>query len=79
MWLELPAQLTVPLTTWPWRVLELGGTFVSAVISYHFLENPIRRSRLLAADRASTVLLLCVCIAASWTASIIVDHFVHLG
>jgi peptidoglycan/LPS O-acetylase OafA/YrhL len=79
MWLELPAQLAIPLTSWPWRVLELGGTFVSAALSYHLLENPIRRSRRLAADRVSAALLLCVCIAASWTASIIVDHFAHFA
>jgi peptidoglycan/LPS O-acetylase OafA/YrhL len=79
VWLQLPAQLPNPLTTWPWRLLELGGTFASAVLSYHLLENPIRRSRRLAGDRVSVALLLCVCIAASWTASIIVDHFAHLG
>jgi peptidoglycan/LPS O-acetylase OafA/YrhL len=77
VWLELPAQLPTPLTSWPWRILELAGTFVSAVLSYHLLENPIRRSRRLATDRVSAVLLLCVCIAASWTASILVDHLAH--
>jgi peptidoglycan/LPS O-acetylase OafA/YrhL len=77
MWLELPAQLATPLTSWQWRVLELGDTFVSAALSYHLLENPIRRSRRLAADRVSVALLLCVCIAASWTASIMVDHYAH--
>jgi peptidoglycan/LPS O-acetylase OafA/YrhL len=78
VWLQLPAQLANPLTSWPWRVLELSGTFATAVLSYHLLENPIRRSRRLATDRVSVALLLGVCIAAVWTASIVVDHFAHL-
>jgi peptidoglycan/LPS O-acetylase OafA/YrhL len=79
VWLQLPAQLVHPLTSWPWRILELAGTFVSAAISYHLLENPIRRSRRLAADPVSVALVLCVCIAASWTASILVDRLAHVG
>jgi peptidoglycan/LPS O-acetylase OafA/YrhL len=78
VWLVLPEQLASPLTSWPWRVLELAGTFVTAALSYHFLENPIRRSRRLAGDRVAVLLLLCVCVAMSWTASIIVGHFVQL-
>lgn len=79
IWLELPAQLATPLTSWPWRILELAGTFVSAGLSYHLLENPIRRSRRLAADRVSVALVLCVCVAASWTASIVVDYLAHIS
>jgi peptidoglycan/LPS O-acetylase OafA/YrhL len=79
LWLELPAQLAIPLTSWPWRVLEVIGTFVSAVISYHLLENPIRHSRRLAADRVSVALVLFVCVATSWTASLVVAHFVTIS
>ena len=78
VWLVLPEQLASPLTSWPWRLLELAGTFVTAALSYHFLENPIRRSRRLAGDRVAVFLLLCVCVATTWTASIIVGHFVQL-
>ncbi len=79
VWLELPAQFSMPLTSWPWRVVELAGTFVTAVISYHFLENPIRRSKRLSGDRVAVFLVLCVCVATSWTASLIVAHVAHLG
>lgn len=79
VWVELPAQLTTPLTTWPWRILELAGTFASAALSYHLLENPIRRSRRLAGDRVAVFLVLCVCVAASWTASLIVARFAHFA
>ena len=71
-------QLASPLTSWPWRLLELAGTFVTAALSYHFLENPIRRSRRLAGDRVAVFLLLCVCVATTWTASIIVGQFAQL-
>lgn len=79
VWLELPAQLVTPLTSWPWRILELGGTFASAALSYHLLENPIRHSRRLAGDRVAVFLVLCVCVACSWTASLIVARLVHLA
>lgn len=78
-WLNIPQQLAAPLEGWGWRILELIGTLVSAVASYHLLENPIRRSRRLAADRIAIVLVLLVCIAASWTASIVVTHALHLS
>lgn len=79
IWLELPAQLPHPLTSWPWKVLELAGTFVTAALSYHLVENPIRHSRKLAADRIAVALLLGVCIAATWTATIIVGYYGHFG
>jgi peptidoglycan/LPS O-acetylase OafA/YrhL len=72
LWLELPQQLASPLTGPGWRLLELGGTVVTAMCSYHLLEGPVRRSRLLAADHVAVLLGLCVCIAVSWTAAGIV-------
>jgi peptidoglycan/LPS O-acetylase OafA/YrhL len=79
VWLELPAQLSSPLTSWPWRVLEVAGTFGTAALSYHFLENPIRRSKRLSGDRVAVLLVLCVCVATSWTASLVVARLAHLG
>jgi peptidoglycan/LPS O-acetylase OafA/YrhL len=79
LWVELPGQLSPPLTSWRWRVLELCGTFATAVLSYHLLENPIRRSRRLAGDRVAVALLVCVCIACTWTASVVVDRLAHLA
>jgi peptidoglycan/LPS O-acetylase OafA/YrhL len=78
LWLKLPEQLPSPLTGWPWRLVEIGGTVITAIISYHLLENPIRRSRRLAADRVATGLVLCVGVAAAWTAAIIVARWAHL-
>ncbi len=77
-WLVLPEELAPPLTTWPWRLLELAGTAVTAALSYHLLENPVRRSRALAKDRLATALVLLVCIASVWTASIVVEHVARL-
>ncbi len=72
VWLELPPQLVPPLSGPGWRLLELAGTVVTAMCSYHLLEGPVRRSRRLAADHVAVLLGLCVCIAASWaTASIV--------
>jgi peptidoglycan/LPS O-acetylase OafA/YrhL len=79
VWLKLPEQLHAPLTGWAWRFLEICGTVVTAMISYHLLENPIRRSRRLAADRVAIVLMLCVCVTASWTAAVIVARMAHVA
>ncbi len=72
-WLEIPRQLSHPLRGPGWVLLAIAGTAVTAVASYHLLENPIRRSRRLAADRVAILLVLFVCVAASWTASLIVS------
>jgi peptidoglycan/LPS O-acetylase OafA/YrhL len=74
LWLKLPEALTPPLTGFGWRLLELAGTFATAVVSYHLIENPIRRSSRLARDRVATVLLLLVCIAAVWLVAGLVGH-----
>ncbi|HTT86886.1 MAG TPA: acyltransferase [Acidimicrobiales bacterium] len=78
VWLVLPGQLPSPLIGWKWRCLELGATALSAMCLYHLLENPIRRSPRLAADRVAVVLTLGVCIAGSWMAAIAVARVVHL-
>jgi peptidoglycan/LPS O-acetylase OafA/YrhL len=79
LWLQLPEQLRSPLTGWGWRLLELGGTVITALISYHLVENPIRRSRRLAADRVAILLVLGVCVAATWTTAIIVARLAHVA
>ena len=79
LWLMLPAQLASSFTGWAWILLELGGTFITAISLYHLLENPIRRSRRLAADGVAIALLLCVCVAASWTTAIVATRFTYLA
>ncbi len=79
VWVTLPRQLPSPLVGWGWTLLELAGTLITAMVSYHLLEDPIRRSRRLAGDRVAIVLVLLVCVAASWTASIVVQRIAHLG
>ena len=79
VWVTLPKQLPSPLLGWGWTLLELAGTLITAMISYHLLEDPIRRSRRLAGDGVAIVLVLLVCVAASWTASIVVQRIAHLG
>lgn len=73
-WLNLPADLATPLTGWGWRAVELLGTAVTAALSYHLLENPIRRSPRLAGDRVAVALLLVACVGASWAAAAAAGH-----
>jgi peptidoglycan/LPS O-acetylase OafA/YrhL len=75
MWIELPKQLPFPPAGWDWRLLELGATALSSVCLYHLVENPTRRSHRLGSDRMSIVLLLGVCVAASWTTAAIVSRY----
>jgi len=79
VWLTLPKQLGVPLVGWPWTAVEIAGAIVTAMLSYHLLENPIRHSRRLADDGVATALLLLVCVAASWATAILVAHFASVG
>ena len=78
-WLMLPLQMVHPPTS-PWaRVLEIAGAASCAVISYHLVENPIRRSTWLDRDRVAVLLLLFICVALSWDATLFVDHLAHGG
>jgi len=77
-WLMLPLQLVHPFSS-PWaRVLEVAGTVACAVISYHFVENPIRHSRRLDRDDASSILVLFICLALSWDATLVIGRLAHL-
>lgn len=77
VWLMLPLQLAFLPTGWGVTALEVGGAVVTAMLSYHFLENPIRRSRRLAADGVAVALLLAIGVAASWAAATIILHAVR--
>lgn len=77
-WLMLPLQRVHPISSPMARVLEIAGACVCAVVSYHFVENPIRRSKRLDRDGWSTVLLLLVCVAMSWDATLIIGHLAHV-
>jgi len=77
-WLMLPLQLANPPTSWWAKWLEIAGATLCAVASYRWIENPFRRSRRLEKDFVSVVLLLCVCVAASWTATIVIGRIVNV-
>ena len=76
VWLMLPLQMVHPPNS-AFKVVELAGAVACAVASYHLVENPIRRSRQLDRDGWSVVLLLVVCLAISWDASLVVGHLAH--
>ena len=78
-WLEIPKQLFPPLTGTSWVLAELVGTAITAVLLHHLIENTVRHSRRLASDRVAIVLVLCVCIAASWTQAILTQRILHLS
>jgi peptidoglycan/LPS O-acetylase OafA/YrhL len=69
--LELAKEAPSWLSSVDWRLLAIAGTVVCASCSYQRLENPIRRSRMLDNDRVAVALLLAVCVAASWTATVV--------
>jgi peptidoglycan/LPS O-acetylase OafA/YrhL len=75
-WLLLPLELVHPPSAWWSKWAEIGGAVTCAVISYHLLENPIRRSKRLAGDGVATTLLLAVCVAASIATTLVVAHWV---
>ncbi len=76
-WLMLPLLWTSPPTSALARTLEVAGALSCSIISYHLLENPIRHSRLLSRDRLAAFLLLAVCVALSWNATLLVGHLIH--
>lgn len=48
------------------RALQVLGAFACAVLSYHFLENPIRHSKWLDERPYAAGLLLVLCLAVTW-------------
>jgi peptidoglycan/LPS O-acetylase OafA/YrhL len=79
VWLMLPLQMVHPPTS-PWaREIEIAGAFACAVISYHFLENPIRHSKRLDRDGVAVALMLLICVGLSWDATLWVGHLAHVN
>ncbi len=79
VWLMLPLELAHPPTSALARLLEVGGAFVCAVASYHWIENPIRHSRALSRDVGLNLLVLAVCVALSWDATLVVGRLAHVA
>ena len=66
-WLMIPLQYaTTPMAPLS-RVLQVLGAFACAVLSYHFLENPIRHSKWLDERPYVAFLLLVLCLAVTWS------------
>jgi peptidoglycan/LPS O-acetylase OafA/YrhL len=66
LWLMIPQQYaTTPVAPLS-RVLQILGAFACAVLSFHLLENPIRKSRWLDQHPGAVGLLLVGCLALSW-------------
>jgi peptidoglycan/LPS O-acetylase OafA/YrhL len=76
-WLMLPLQRVHPISSPLARIIEVAGTTACAVLSYHFVENPIRHSRRLSRDGWASALLLLICIALSWDATLIIGRLAH--
>lgn len=76
-WLMLPLQMVHPPTSPFARVLEVAGALACAVASYHLLENPIRRSRRLDHDRVAVAMVLVICLAISWDATLVIGHLAN--
>ena len=68
-WLMIPLQYaTTPMAPLS-RTLQVLGAFACAVLSYHFLENPIRHSKWLDERPYAAGLLLLLCLAITWGAT----------
>ena len=76
VWLMLPLQMVHPPNS-AFKIVELAGAFACAAASYHLVENPIRRAESLDRDGWAVLMLLVVCLAVSWDASLIVGHLAH--
>ncbi len=76
-WLMIPLMWATPPHVWWARAAEVAGAFLCAVASYHVLENPLRRSAALSRDHWAVALLLLVCVALSWNATLLVGHLGH--
>jgi peptidoglycan/LPS O-acetylase OafA/YrhL len=75
LWLMLPQQYsTSPMAPFS-RVLQVLAAFFCAVISYHFLENPIRRSKWLDQRPYAAGLLLLGCLLVTWSVTFVYATF----
>jgi peptidoglycan/LPS O-acetylase OafA/YrhL len=70
-WLMLPLQYaTTPMAPFS-RLAQVLGAFGCAVISYHFLENPIRHSKWLDARPWAAAGLLVVCLGVVYAVTLV--------
>jgi peptidoglycan/LPS O-acetylase OafA/YrhL len=70
-WLMLPLQYaTTPMSPLS-RLAQVLGAFGCAVISYHFMENPIRHSKWLDARPWAAAGLLLICLGAVYAVTLI--------
>jgi peptidoglycan/LPS O-acetylase OafA/YrhL len=76
-WLMLPLQLVHPFSSATARIVEVAGAATCAVLSYHFVENPIRHSKRLVRDGWATALLLLICVALSWDVTLVIGRLAH--
>ena len=79
VWLMLPLQLVHPIASPLARIVEVAGAAACAVVSYHFVENPIRRSSQLGRDPWATGLLLVLCLVLSWDATLLIGRLAHVS
>jgi peptidoglycan/LPS O-acetylase OafA/YrhL len=71
LWLMLPQQYaTTPMSSLS-RVAQVLAAFACAVLSYHVLENPIRRSTWLDERPYAVGLLLVGCLAVTWSVTLL--------
>jgi len=75
----LPLQRVHPISSPLARVVEVAGATTCAVVSYHFVENPIRHSRRLGHDGWAAALLLLICVALSWDATLVIGRLAHVA
>jgi len=78
-WLMLPLQLVHLISSPTARVVEVAGATACAVLSYHLVENPIRRSRRLNRDGWSAALVLLIGVALSWDATLLIGRLAHVA
>lgn len=65
-WLNIPLQYATTAMSPTSRILQIAGASICAVISYHFIENPFRRSRWITEHKWSAFALGIILIASIW-------------
>jgi peptidoglycan/LPS O-acetylase OafA/YrhL len=75
----LPMQLVHPIASPMARIVEVAGAAICAVVSYHLVENPIRRSGQLGRDPWASGLLLAICLALSWDVTLVIGRLAHVS
>ena len=73
-WLVMPLYLWATPPSASARVLEVAGAAACAVLSYHFVENPLRHSERLRRDAFATAMVLVICVALTWDATFAVTR-----